>query len=815
MNTSTYDAQSIEAYWQAVWQQEKCDVATDTTDQNDTRPKYYCLSMFPYPSGQLHMGHVRNYTLSDVIARYKRMRGFNVLHPMGWDAFGMPAENAAIKHGRSPYKWTMENISHMREQLKRLGLSYDWQREFATCTPEYYRWEQWFFLQLLEKGMAYRANAPVNWCETCHTVLANEQVIDGDCWRCENAVIRKQLSQWFLRITDYADELLTDLEQLQNWPKRVVDMQRNWIGRSVGANVRFPLQDVLPDIKDLEIFTTRPDTLMGVTFMAIAAEHPLAIHAAKNNNILAEFIEECRHTATREADLATLDKKGMATGLYALHPITGASVPIWVANFVLMSYGFGAVMSVPAHDQRDCEFAKSYSLPIITVIDDNDTLINSGEFNDLSSTEAKAAIINKLTQLEIGEAKVQYRLRDWLVSRQRYWGTPIPIIHCPDCGIVPVPDNELPVLLPTDLHPTGGASLLTTHPDFAHINCPRCGNTDARRESDTFDTFVESSWYMERFTCSDAEQMLDADKVKKWLPVDQYIGGIEHAVLHLLYARFFHKLLRDAGLSYGDEPFASLLTQGMVLKDGVKMAKSRGNIIAPNDIIERFGADTARLFILFAAPPEKDLNWNEAGVEGAHRFLQRVWRLLAKVDNPVNTKPTKNTASIRDFRRQLHACIQKVTNSFERGFAFNVAIASMMELCNNIQDFAPADDVAINADVQQVLREAFEALTAMLVPFVPHFASSCHERLQLAGLAVNSPWPEVDQAALKRDTIMLVVQINGKKRGDVKVAVGCDEATAIQAVNDDERISRWLIDMKIIKTILVRGRLLNIVVRPS
>ncbi|HXH64578.1 MAG TPA: leucine--tRNA ligase, partial [Mariprofundaceae bacterium] len=641
-----YDAQRIEREWQQRWQALAADAASD--DPADTRETYYCLAMFPYPSGNLHMGHVRNYCLGDAIARYKRMRGFNVLHPMGWDAFGLPAENAAIKHGRPPAEWTYANIRQMRGQLKRLGLSYDWEREIATCRPEYYRWEQWLFTRLLQKGLAYRKEAEVNWCEHCHTVLANEQVIDGACWRCDTPVVRRNLAQWFIRITDYAEELLNDLDRLPGWPERVREMQRNWIGRSTGAEVFFPIDG---SEQVLDIFTTRPDTLMGVTYMAVAAGHPLAKKAAESNPELAAFIEECAHISTKEADVALMEKKGMPLGINAVHPITGEKVPVWVANFVLMGYGTGAVMSVPAHDERDHEFARKYGLPIRQVIapadgavvdvqqaafTDPGVLVHSGAFDGLASDAAKSAITAHLAAHGRGKERVQYRLRDWLVSRQRYWGTPIPVIHCGGCGIVPVPDAELPVVLPEDLKPTGGASPLTTCEAFVHVDCPVCGKP-ARRETDTFDTFMESSWYMARYTSPRNEAaMLDRAAVHRWLPVDQYIGGVEHAVLHLLYARFFYKLMRDEGLfgaeGGGDEPFTRLLTQGMVLKDGAKMSKSKGNTVDPNALIEQYGADTARLFILFAAPPEKDLEWSDAGVEGANRFLHRVWRLLDRLD---------------------------------------------------------------------------------------------------------------------------------------------------------------------------------------
>ena len=804
-----YNAQFIETKWQTLWQEKSVDVAVE----GDDRPKYYCLAMFPYPSGQLHMGHVRNYSLSDVLARYKRMHGFNVLHPMGWDAFGLPAENAAIKHNVSPQTWTLKNIEQMRTQLKRLGLSYDWTRELATCLPDYYRWEQWLFIQLLEKGMAYRSEAEVNWCDDCNTVLANEQVVDGKCWRCDQVVRRKQLAQWFYKITAYADELLADLDQLDGWPDSVRDMQRNWIGRSIGAEIDFMHED---DQQSLRIYTTRPDTLMGVTYMAIAPEHPWATLAAEDSPDVASFIESCAQTSTKEADLATMEKRGVFSGYYVQHPITGEHLPVWIANFVLMSYGTGAVMSVPAHDQRDFEFAKKYHLPIKQVIAaDNTTdlselneawtdvgiLVNSGIFDDLESEPAKRVITQYLEKNVTGLRKVQYRLRDWLISRQRYWGTPIPVIYCEACGTVPVPEDQLPVVLPEQ----NSAIPLSKNEAFIRVSCPKCG-ADARRETDTFDTFMESSWYMQRFSCSNYhEGMLDRKSVNRWLSVDQYIGGVEHAVLHLLYARFFHKLLRDQGLVEGDEPFKRLLTQGMVLKDGTKMSKSKGNTVDPQAIIEKYGADTARLFILFAAPAEKDLEWSDAGVDGAHRFLKRVWRLLGKVDEPL----VENAEDVKILRRQIHSAIERVTHAFEHGYAFNVAIAALMELSNHLQAFQAASQQG-----QDALREGITALIRMLTPIVPHFSSECAEILALEGDAVLATWPTVDQQALVLDEISLVVQVQGKKRGQITVPVDVDQETALALAQADDKISPWLEGQRIVKVILVPKRLLNLVVRP-
>jgi len=815
-----YEARKIEAKWQKIWDESGVDAASDAPD--DAREKYYCLVMFPYPSGNLHMGHVRNYCLGDAVARYKRMQGFNVLHPIGWDAFGLPAENAAIKHGRPPAEWTCANIDQMRGQLKRLGLSYDWSRELATCHPDYYRWEQWMFTRLMEKGLAYQSNAEVNWCDPCHTVLANEQVVGGVCWRCDTPVIRKNLKQWFIRITDYAEELLSDLDQLSGWPEKVIGMQRNWIGKSTGAEVSFGIEG---SDETLDIFTTRPDTLMGVTYMAVAAGHPLAQKAAESSVELATFLDECSRISTREADVETMEKRGMPTGFNAIHPISGETVPVWVANFVLMGYGTGAVMSVPAHDERDHAFAKKYGIPIRQVIrpangdwdiasaafTEAGILINSSRFDGMPSNNAKKAITDWLAEKGKGCERVQYRLRDWLVSRQRYWGAPIPVIHCKDCGVVAVPEEQLPVKLPTHLQPTGGASPLTECEAFRHAMCPRCGKP-AERELDTFDTFMESSWYMNRYASPRHETaMVDISAIERWMPVDQYIGGVEHAVLHLLYARFYHKLMRDAGLftpeQGGDEPFRNLLTQGMVLKDGAKMSKSKGNTVDPNAIIERFGADTARLFTLFAAPPEKDLEWNDAGVEGAHRFLNRVWRLLQKVDEEDTGE--ENEVAVKSVRRMIHSTIRKVTYAFEHGFAFNVAIAALMELANRLQAYEPGGKTG-----HATFREGMQALVTMLAPFVPHFACESGERLGIGHMTVVANWPQVDEAALAQDEVMLVVQIQGKKRGEITIAKDAGQDEALAAARADVSIAKWVEGMHIVKVILVPGRLLNIVVRP-
>jgi len=828
LNAERYEAQQIEQKWQQRWESSGIDAASD--DAGDPRPSYYCLVMFPYPSGNLHMGHVRNYCLGDAVARYKRMQGFNVLHPIGWDAFGLPAENAAIKHGKPPAEWTYHNIDQMRVQLKRLGVSYDWKREIATCHPDYYRWEQWLFTRLINKGLAYQQNAEVNWCDPCHTVLANEQVVDGVCWRCDTPVIRKNLKQWFIRITQYADELLADLDGLSGWPEKVVGMQRNWIGKSSGAEVSFGLEG---SDDTLDIFTTRPDTLMGVTYMAVAAGHPLAVKAAENDPELAAFLKECSKMSTKEADVETMEKKGMPLGISAIHPISGEKVPVYAANFVLMGYGTGAVMSVPAHDQRDFEFARKYGIPIRQVIrplegewdidsvafTEAGVLINSDQFDGQASVEAKAAITGWLAENGKGKERVQFRLRDWLVSRQRYWGAPIPVIHCEDCGAVPVPDDQLPVELPTDLQPTGGASPLTECDAFKHADCPKCGKP-AERELDTFDTFMESSWYMNRYTSPrNADAMLDAGAMQRWAPVDQYIGGVEHAVLHLLYARFYHKLMRDAGLfsteQGGNEPFKNLLTQGMVLKDGSKMSKSKGNTVDPNAIIDRFGADTARMFTLFAAPPEKDLEWNDAGVEGANRFLLRFWRLLDRIEQldrieGLQTDGDDDAKAVQNLRRSVHQTIQRVTHAFEQGFAFNVAIAALMELTNTLYAFEAKGEAGLAA-----LKEGAEAVVKMLAPLVPHFACECGERLGFSDVAVIAAWPAVDAAALASDEMTLVVQVQGKKRGEITLAKDADQDAALALAQSDASIAKWLDGMQIVKVVLVPGRLLNIVVRPA
>ena len=809
-----YNPEQIELNAQTRWASEE----TYKASPDSTLEKFYCLAMFPYPSGKLHMGHVRNYTIADVIARYQRMQGKNVLQPMGWDAFGLPAENAAIANQVPPADWTLDNIAEMRAQLSRLGFAYDWTREVTTCQPDYYRWEQWFFTRLLERGLAYKKEAEVNWCENDQTVLANEQVVDGKCWRCDNPVERKAISQWFIRITAYAQELLDDLDSLTDWPEQVVAMQRNWIGRSEGATVRFPRDDG----EAIEVYTTRPDTLMGVTYLAVAPQHPLAIEAAANNPELATFIEQLGHIKVAEADMATLEKQGMDTGLTVSHPLTGKPLPLWVANFVLMGYGSGAVMSVPGHDQRDWEFATKYGLSIVQVIDDVEDLpaditraaytekgclINSGEFDGLNFTEAFAAIVERLAEHDLGESTVNFRLRDWGVSRQRYWGAPIPVINCKTCGSVPVPADNLPVILPTDVALEGVGSPLNKLDSFTKTNCPRCGQA-AERETDTFDTFMESSWYYARYASAGNNNVMLDDEANYWLEVDQYVGGIEHAILHLLYARFFHKLLRDEGLVTSDEPFKRLLTQGLVLKDGTKMSKSRGNTVDPQKLIDRYGADTVRLFSMFAAPPEQSLEWSDSGVEGANRFLRRLWRMVSEHigRGPVaDIEISELDKAQKNLRRKTHETIGKVDDDYGRRQTFNTAIAAVMELCNEVSklDTSSANGLAVE-------REALQAALLLLCPIVPHATE--HLWRELCGEdIILARWPLVDTAALSRDELEIVVQVNGKVRAKLSVAVDADKETLEAAALAEENVMRFIEEKTVRKVIVVPGKLVNVV----
>ena len=860
-----YDPSLIERAAQQNWEQTQAFKARE----DSAKPKYYCLSMFPYPSGKLHMGHVRNYTIGDVLARFHLMQGYSVMQPMGWDAFGLPAENAAMANNVPPAKWTYANIDHMRGQLKALGLAIDWDREIATCKPEYYKWEQWLFTRLFEKGLVYRKNATVNWDPVDETVLANEQVIDGRGWRSGALVEKREIPMYFFRITQYAEELLAELDNLPGWPEQVKTMQKNWIGKSYGVRFAFRLAGEPDNL--LWVYTTRADTLMGVTFVAVAAEHPLATRAAENNPALAAFIEACKQGGVAEADLATMEKKGMDTGLKVAHPLTGEEVPVWVGNYVLMGYGEGAVMAVPAHDERDFHFAKAYGLPIKQVIQlssaaegENFSLdawqewcgdktrgvcVNSGKYDGLAYDAAVDAIAADLKALGLGDKQVQFRLRDWGISRQRYWGCPIPIIHCESCGDVPVPEKDLPVVLPEDVTITGRGSPLAKMPEFYECACPRCGKP-ARRETDTMDTFVESSWYYARYACPDAASMLDA-RANHWLPVDQYVGGIEHAILHLLYSRFFHKLMRDEGLVNSNEPFTHLLTQGMVVaptfyRDGAggkkqwinpadvdvktdergrpvgatlkadgqpvviggteKMSKSKNNGVDPQLLIDTYGADTARLFMMFAAPPDQQLEWSDAGVEGAHRFLKRLWKAVHDHVQAGKAPPAGDlTAPLKDFRRQLHQTIAKVTDDYGRRKQFNTAVAAVMELMNALARL-PED-----ASTPALRQEALEAATLLLSPIVPHACEALWAELRPGSKLLEQAWPKADEAALSADEVELVVQINGKLRGSIRVAAGADKAAIEAAALASEAAQKQLNGAAPKKIIVVPGRLVNIV----
>ncbi len=816
-----YDFKAIEQKWQQRWEEEK----PNRVSEEPGRKKYYVLEMFPYPSGRIHMGHVRNYSIGDVIARYKRMQGFHVIHPMGWDAFGLPAENAALKRSIHPAAWTYDNIAYMRAQLKAMGLSYDWDRELATCNPKYYRWEQLLFLQMLEKGLAYRKETTVNWCNDCQTVLAREQVIDGACWRCDQPVEPKTMHGWFFRITDYADELLDDLDQLTGWPEKVVTMQRNWIGKSQGLACDFPLEN---GEGKLTIFTTRPDTIYGVTFMSLAPEHPLVQELIRGTEQEAEVQEFIRQTLVEKQRASVedeLEKKGVFTGAWCINPFNGERVPIYVANFVLMEYGTGAVMAVPAHDQRDFAFARKYNLPIRPVVQPKDTpldgaametawegpgvLADSGPFTGMASGEAREAIIRHAEEQGFGRAQTTYRLRDWGISRQRYWGAPIPVIHCPSCGIVPVPEDELPVVLPGTDSPDGSHAPLHQQESFYRTTCPSCG-AEARRETDTMDTFVESSWYFARYTSPREENApINRDAAAYWLPVDQYIGGVEHAILHLLYSRFFTKVLRDLGYLQIDEPFTNLLTQGMVIKDGAKMSKSKGNVVDPSDLIEQYGADTVRLFSLFAAPPERDLEWNAAGVDGASRFLNRVYRLVranldcfgaGSVDGP-NLDPAS-----RKLYRKTHQTIARVTESIESNFHFNTAISAIMELVNETGTL-----LAGEID-RAVLREALETTLLLLFPMVPHF---CEEMWEITGhneQIAAARWPVSDPEAARDEELTIVVQVNGKVRARLQVAADIGDEELKDLAMADERVRKFTGAKTAKKIIVVKRKLVNIVV---
>ncbi len=835
MTQERYNPQAIEKKWQTRWREEKSFASTHESD----KPKYYVLEMFPYPSGNIHMGHVRNYSIGDVVARCKRMQGFNVLHPMGWDAFGLPAENAAIKHHVHPAQWTYANIDNMRAQLQRLGYSYDWSREIATCRPEYYRWEQMFFLRLLEKGLVYRKKAPQNWCPSCHTVLANEQVIDGLCWRCDSRVEQKDLTQWFLKITAYGDELLTDLFLLEGgWPDRVLAMQRNWIGKSTGAAISFGLEKAVEGVYGIDVFTTRPDTVFGVTFMTLAPEHPLVkklIEGYEKADEVRAFVERIRNMDRLDRQSDNLEKEGVFTGAYALHPFTGQRVPLWLGNFVLADYGTGAVMGVPAHDQRDFDFARKYGLPVQVVISPEGQaldpqrmtevwtgpglMVNSGSFNGLPNEEGKKAVAEALEKSNKGKTTTQFRLRDWNISRQRFWGAPIPVIYCDKCGVVPEKEENLPVLLPLDVRVRDdGSSPLPETPSFAECACPRCGGP-ARRETDTMDTFVESSWYFARYTgARDDKAPFKPEALQYWLPVDQYIGGVEHAILHLLYSRFFTKVLRDLGFFPKDlaEPFTNLLTQGMVLKDGGKMSKSKGNVVDPTEMINKYGADTVRLFCLFAAPPERDFDWSDSGIEGASRFLARIWRLFTEEEArllPLKacgaTAVDAGSAESHDLRRKEHLTIKKAGEDMGGRFQFNTAIAAVMELVNAM--YLSREKLGWSDAENRVFSSAMATVLTLLSPITPHLCEELWQRMGHPAPLADEPWPHWDEAATAQDMITVALQVNGKLRGTLEVVAEADKAALEHAALADPAVLRHTDGLTVRKVVVVPGKLVNIV----
>jgi len=814
-----YNSKKIESEAQKYWHDNKSFVVVE----DESKEKFFCLSMLPYPSGKLHMGHVRNYSIGDVIYRYQKMLGKNVLQPIGWDAFGLPAENAAIKNQVPPAGWTYENIGHMKEQLIELGFGYDWSRELATCHPEYYRWEQWFFVKLFNKGLVYKKKAVVNWDPVDQTVLANEQVVEGCGWRSGAPIEKKEISQWYMKITDYADELLDDIEKLDGWPEAVKTMQKNWIGKSVGIDIDFRLDDT----NTLTVYTTRPDTLMGATCLAIAAEHPLAIQAGQTSTIIQTFLNECKTMETSEAALEKMEKKGVDSGLTCKHPITGEDVPIWIANFVLMGYGTGAVMSVPSHDQRDYEFAKKYNIPMREVISpigdlldtskeafvEKGTLINSGNFDGMGFDQAFKAISKTLATLGLGKQKINYRLRDWGVSRQRYWGCPIPIINCKNCGSVPVNLTDLPVRLPEEVDFSGVGSPLKKMSEFYQTQCPNC-NSPAERETDTFDTFFESSWYFARYTCADQNKAMLDERANYWLPVDQYIGGIEHAILHLLYSRFFTKLLRDEGIINSSEPFTNLLTQGMVLKDGAKMSKSKGNTVDPQEMISKYGADTARLFILFAAPPTQDLEWSDSGIEGAHRFINKLYRLVVgfiadtKTFETPSLVPSSLNNNQKKLRQKTHQSLKKVGDDFGRRHSFNTAIAAMMELNNTLSRFE--DNSPQGMAVRQ---ESIEIMLKALSPVIPHLCHHLWAALGNKEAMIDALWPKVDESALVQEDVQLVVQVNGKLRAKIVAPLDAERQSIQEMVLAEEGVTRFTEGKTILKFIIVPNKLVNVVVK--
>lgn len=819
-----YNFSEIEVKWQQKWDQENTFRTMESTDKE----KYYVLEMFPYPSGKLHMGHVRNYSIGDIIARFKTMNGYNVLHPMGWDSFGLPAENAAIKNGIHPNIWTWSNIDEMRKQLKQLGFSYDWNREVATCHPDYYRWMQWIFIQFFKKGLAYKKENPVNWCPSCQTVLANEQVVDGGCERCGTMVGKKELSQWYFKITDYADRLLQNLDSLEGWPNKVKIMQKNWIGKSVGAEVDF---DIEGSDKKLKVFTTRPDTLYGVTYMVLAPEHPFVrelVRGTEAEKAVLSFQEKLNHLSDIERTATTLEKEGLFLNRYAVNPLNGKKAPIYIANYVLMDYGTGAIMAVPAHDQRDFDFAVKYRLEIIPVVDPGQDsidlynlkeafvaegkMINSDQFNGMDNQEAILKITEYLEEKKIGKESINYRLRDWLISRQRYWGTPIPMIHCEKCGWVPEKEENLPVLLPTDVEFTGkGESPLVTSKTFHDTACPSCGGP-AKRELDTMDTFLDSSWYFLRYTDPKNEkEAWSFDKQQYWMSVDQYIGGVEHAILHLMYSRFFQMAFYDLGLTSTEEPFTNLLTQGMVIKDGKKMSKSIGNVVSPDEIIAKYGADTARLFILFAAPPEKELDWSDTGVEGSYRFLNRVYRLINELAETVKFGPDSyisETAADKELAYVMSATIKKVTEDVGGRFNFNTAISAIMELVNEVYKYKEEEDINLG-----LLRSAVRNLVLILSPFTPHICEEMWEMLGNEESVYNAGWPVYDEEALVKDLVEIVVQINGKVKDKLDIASNLDKETFEKIALEDQKVKALLNGKELIKVIAVPNKLINLVVR--
>ena len=828
-----YDPHGLEEKWQQEWERKGVFHCTEDT----SKPKYYLLEMFPYPSGRIHMGHVRNYSIGDVMARFRRMQGYNVLHPIGWDAFGLPAENAAIKNNTHPAKWTYSNIANMRTQLKRMGYAYDWQREIATCRPEYYRWEQEFFLKCLKKNLVYRKKAPQNWCPCCHTVLANEQVVEGKCWRCDSVVEQKDLTQWFFRITAYADELLADIAKLEGgWPNRVLTMQNNWIGRSTGAEIEFPLAD---SDGSVTVFTTRADTLYGVTFLTLAPEHPLAeklIAGRENEAQIREFITRTRNMDRMDRQSEKLVKEGVFTGAYCLHPMTGERIPIWLGNFVLAEYGTGAVMAVPAHDQRDFEFAKTFGIPIRVVVNpagsrldvssmqeafvEDGVLTDSAEFTGLAGEDARSAIIASLERSGKGKGTVKYRLRDWNISRQRYWGAPIPVVYCEKCGMQPVPESDLPVLLPLDVQTCpDGRSPLPSTASFVETTCPCCGGP-ARRETDTMDTFVESSWYFARYTSAREDKApFDEEALRYWLPVDQYIGGVEHAILHLLYARFFTKMLRDCGYfpKGMDEPFKRLLTQGMVLLGGSKMSKSKGNIVDPDAMVEKYGADTVRLFCLFAAPPERDFDWTDSGIEGAHRFVSRVWHLFAEMQeklSPVlacSDLGPASSESVRALRLAEHAAVKKVGSDIAERNQFNTAISAIMELVNSVSQYR--GELEQSEEGCRALSSAMATVLTLLYPFTPHMCEEIWQALGHASGMDGVLWPEWKQEALATDNVTVVLQVNGKLRGRMEIPSGSGKEAMEKAALASPAVLRYLEGKTLVKVVSVPGKLVNIVIR--